>query len=334
MTNLPENWTLTASAFNWTPEVVQAECTARDIATSIVEDGIASIIEIEGGQSWRSFPAPEETEVDEWREALTRVGGGVSIVGASIDDWALPARRRDDDERFEFLLPQLRAARRLGASGIRLPIGQAGAPLLRRILPILHEFHLVLYEEIQGQQTPQHEEIASAIQDLAGLDDPRLRLLVDISLLMPALPPSYLDRLRSAGVSPALLDRLENDWRDPGTHAAVLATLHDQSVPPPVHTLFMNLIVRFGRSEASVLRDVLPLVGGFHLKFWDLDDGDERISRPIRELGELLAHQGFEGTLTSEWGGHEWLESETADDMTRRHLALARTALAEGAAAN
>jgi len=83
------------------------------------------------------------------------------------------------------------------------------------------------------------------------------------------------------------------------------------------------------------LRDILPLVGAFHLKFWDLDDADSRVSAPIRDLGSLLAisGSGFAGTLCSEWGGHEWLDDADAADVTRRHLALARAALADGVAA-
>ena len=77
---------------------------------------------------------------------------------------------------------------------------------------------------------------------------------------------------------------------------------------------------------------ILPLVGAFHLKFWDLDDADGRVSAPIRDLGAVLAGSDFAGTLCSEWGGHEWLDADAAD-MTRRHLALARSALADGVAA-
>ena len=57
------------------------------------------------------------------------------------------------------------------------------------------------------------------------------------------------------------------------------------------------------------------------------------MSTPIRDLGALLTGSAFEGTLCSEWGGHEWLVEADAADMTRRHLALARSALAEGATA-
>jgi hypothetical protein len=273
--DLPAGWTLSASAFNWTPEVIRAERPAPDIAVGIVAGGIAPVIELEPGQLWRSFPAPADAEVDALRRDLDVAGGSVSIVGASLDDWLGPAERRSEDERLAFLLPQLYAARRVGASGIRLPIGQAGEPLLRRLLPILHELDLVLYEEIQGQQTPDSPTTAAAIEVIAGIDDPWVRLLVDISMLMPGLPPTYLEQL-AADIPQDLLTRLAEEWRDPATAGAVVELLRSGAVPPAVHTLYMNLLVRFGRSHASDLRDILPLVGAFHVKFL----GPRRRRRP------------------------------------------------------
>ena len=217
-------------------------------------------------------------------------------------------------------------------AAIRLPIGQAGAELLAELRPLLHELDLVLYEEMQGQQSPLNPAVAPALDAIAGLADDRVRVLVDISMLMPALPVTYLEELRRGGVSPDLLVRLENDWRDPATLDAATALLRSGKVPPHIHTLFMNLLIRFGRSDAADLQGILPLVGAFHLKFWDLDDDGRRVSQPLHDLGGLLGRNGFTGTLTSEWGGHEWLQDDPTD-MTRRHLALAETALAEGALA-
>jgi hypothetical protein len=319
-------WTLSASAFNWTPEVIRAEHPATDIAVGIVSGGVASVVELELGQLWRSFPAPRTAEAVDLRERLRAAGGRVSIVGVSIDDWRSPTQHRDDDQRLAFLRPQLQAAHDLGAQGIRLPIGQTGPELLRRIRPLLHELELTLYEELQGQQSPDAPQVAAAIEDIAELGDPRIRLLIDTSMLMPALPPSFLERLAAGGVPPELLARLTDAWLAPETLDAVVALLRSGGVPPQVHTLYMNLLVRFGRSSADVLRGILPLVGAFHLKFWDLDDTDGRVSQPLRDVGSLLRGTEFAGTLCSEWGGHEWLDDDPAD-MTRRHLALVRASL-------
>lgn len=329
---LPNGWTLAASAFNWTPDVIRAERPAPDIAVGIVTGGTASVIELEPGQLWRTFPEPTDAEVDALRAELDAAGGSVSIVGASLDDWVGPSQRRSEDERLAFLLPQLRAARRVGAVGIRLPIGQAGETLLRLLLPTLHDLDLVLFEEIQGPQAPESPQAASAVKTIADLDDPHVRLLVDISMLMPALPTTFLEELARGGIADDLLVRLTSDWRDPATVEAIVGALRSGAVPPAIHVLYMNLLVRFGRSRAADLRGVLPLIGAFHLKFWDLDDADGRVSSPIRELGAELARSDFTGTLCSEWGGHEWLGQADAADMTRRHLDLAAAALVDGGA--
>ncbi|WP_426322312.1 hypothetical protein [Microbacterium sp. E-13] len=328
ITGLPDAWTLSASAFNWTPEVIRAARTAEDIAVAVVTEGVSRTLEIEAGQVWRTFPEPASAEVDRLAERLAAVGGAVTIVGASLDDWALPARRRTAAERLRFLEPQLRAASRLGARGVRVPFGQAGPELLRLVQPVLAELGVILFEEIQGQQTLDSPAVAANLALLEDLADPRIRVLIDISMLMPSLPPTYLEQLRAGGVEEPLVRRLEHEWRAPETHAAVLSALREGRVPPPVHTLFMNLLVRFGRSEVRDLEPLLPLTAGVHLKFWDLDDADGRVSRPIADIGGALRRSGFTGTLTSEWGGHEWLDADSAT-MTRAHLDLARRALAE-----
>ncbi|MDT0118330.1 restriction endonuclease subunit R [Microbacterium sp. PRF11] len=322
--SVTDGWTLSASAFNLTPAVIRAERTAPDLALTLVDRGIASAIEIELGQMWRGFPAPPTREVEAFRDRLATAGGRVSIVGVSIDEYDR-GRRRTDAERRAFLEPQLRAAASVGAAGVRLPIGQAGA-ILDDLVPLLEELDLVLYEEAQGHETPAAR--PAAYDRIADLDTPHVRLLLDISMLMPALPVTYLQRLERGGIPGDLVGRLREEWRDPATHDAVVDLLRTGRVPGPVHTLYMNLLVRFGRSRVQDLASVLPLLGGIHLKFWDLDDADHRLSDPLRDVGAALAATGFTGTLCSEWGGQEWLDDDPWE-MTSRHLALAAGILSD-----
>lgn len=322
--SLPTGWTLSASAFNLTPEVIRAERSAPDLALSLVERDLAREIEIELGQMWRGYPEPATADAEAFRDRLAAAGGRVSVVGVSIDEFD-HGRRRTDAERRAFLEPQLRAAAAVGAAGVRLPIGQAGT-LLEGLVPLLEELDLVLFEEAQGHETPAAR--PAAYERIAELDTPHVRLLLDISMLMPALPVTYLDRLERAGLPAELLRRLRDEWRDPATHDAVVDLLRTGGVPGPVHTLFMNLLVRFGRARVSDLASVLPLLGAVHLKFWDLDDADDRLSDPLRDVGAALAATGFTGTLCSEWGGQEWLDDDPWE-MTSRHLSLAAGALSD-----
>lgn len=328
---LPPGWELTASAFNWTAEVLRAERDVLDVTAGIVATGITERIEVEAGQLWRTFPRCDDRESEEIRERLAQAGGSISQVGLGLDDWITETMRRTEQERFEFLVPQIRAAARSGATGIRLPLGQAGPGLVQRLLPLCEDLDLVLYEEAQGPQRVAQSPQSEAFETIAAIGNPRFRALIDISMLMPSLPPSYLDVLARAGLPHELVEQLRSEWGAPETVDAARAFLLAGRVPPEIHAIYMNLFVRFGTSHARDLRDVLPIVGGIHLKFWDLDDREGRISQPITELARELHASGFQGTLCSEWGGHEWLPELDATDMTRAHLALAHMALASGA---
>lgn len=327
--SLPDGWVLSASSFNWTPDMITTDDSAPDLVVAIVERGIATEVEAEPGQLWRTFPGDTTAQAEALRARLDAAGGAVSIMGASIDDWSPRGTRRTDDERLAFLLPQLDAAHRLGARGVRVPIGAAGPGLLTRVLPLLHERDLTWFEEIQGPQTPGSPQAGAAIDHIVSLDDPRVRLLVDISMFMPAVPESYLRALEAGGVPPTLITRLREEWTDPATGAEVMDVLRSGAVPGSVLTLYMDMLIRFGRSDSSAIADVLPWVGAFHLKFWDLVDDDRRVSAPIAAVGELLSGTDFRGTLCSEWGGQEWLDDDPAT-MTRAHLEVARTALTAG----
>jgi alkanesulfonate monooxygenase SsuD/methylene tetrahydromethanopterin reductase-like flavin-dependent oxidoreductase (luciferase family) len=64
-----------------------------------------------------------------------------------------------------------------------------------------------------------------------------------------------------------------------------------------------------GKTSVTDWTEALPLVKGVHLKFWDADDEGAAISGPMGELIAALEALGFNGYFTSEWGGHEWLDS-------------------------
>ena len=71
-----------------------------------------------------------------------------------------------------------------------------------------------------------------------------------------------------------------------------------------------------------------------HAKFWDWEDPDAQVIAPqARCLAELVA-AGYDGSVSSEWGGSEWhgLEVDTIA-LTRRHLDALRGAVASNSPA-
>ena len=274
MTTLPARLDAGRSSFNWTWDVVQARTSAQDIAEAIPDAVGVNVIELEAGQVFRSFPAPAPREVDALRAAVAAGGGRVSIVGASIDDFVSSSERRTENARLAFLEPQMRAVRRVGAWGFRLPFGQTGRSLLKRLQPLLHELDLTLYEEIQ---------VSTASPTPASTPSASSRTTASDSLSIPACSCPPCRRPTSTTASGGDIHRPGRPAGESGSTRNAYrgaGTLRSGVVPPPVHTLYMNLSSASVRSEVADLQDVMDLVGGFHLKFWDLDDSDCTRDRP------------------------------------------------------
>ena len=221
----PARWTLAASAFNWTPDVIRAERAAPDIAVGIVTDGIAPVIELEPGQLWRSFPESADDEVDALRATSTE------------------PRRREHRRREPRRLARTHGTARRGrAPGLPAPPAARGAPRRRRrraapdraggrAAPAppaagLHELDLVLYEEIQGQQTPESPGTAAAIEVIA---EARRPAGAPARRHQHAHARAAADLPRGSSAGPAsredLLTRLTDEWRDPATTGAVVEFL-------------------------------------------------------------------------------------------------------------
>jgi len=314
--------------FSWTDDLMRAERTPDQIAEDVCSSGYGSFLEVDAGQHFRSFPSIEDSETAALRRVFDGSAVRPSLLGLHIDAALSPTESLGEDARVELLVPQLRAAAALGAQGVRLPLGEAGAAVLARIQPLLHELDLVLVEEIQGSNRPGDDHVRSAVDVLAGFDDPHLRLLLDASVSMPALPPTYLEALAEAGARPDLLADMSAAWGEDGARSVIGPAL-GQGLPPAATHMVMGSMVRFGWSDPGDWRELLPLVAGMHLKFWDLEDAENSVSRPLAAFAEGLREVGFTGVLCSEWGGHEWIDSAdgTAHEFTRRHLVLAREAM-------
>jgi hypothetical protein len=98
-------------------------------------------------------------------------------------------------------------------------------------------------------------------------------------------------------------------------------------VPAPALDALVTAFVRMGHGRPEEWRPLLPWVRHVHAKFWDWELPDEHVVGPqARYLAELTA-AGYDGSVSSEWGGSEWHGLEVdAFDLVGRHLTALRRA--------
>lgn len=141
---------------------------------------------------------------------------------------------------------------------------------------------------------------------------------------MKVLPPSFIAALEHSGFSQAQVDELVDAWTNLSLgelRPIIFGKWLPTSPSTAATSLLLSLVTRMGKSKVSDWAEAMPLVKGVHLKFWDTDDIEGAISGPTGELIEALQQQGFDGYLTSEWGGHEWheLSEHSSFEVVARH---------------
>ena len=314
-------WVVTL--FSFTGTLLDARQRPDQILGAVLDAGLGRRIEIDAPQHFRSYPAFDDAELDRTREVLERYGARLSVLGCYLDASPAPGVFLDHTRSVDLLARQIRAARRLGAWGVRLGLGYVPAAVLTALVPVLEETGVVWVEEVQGPCRPDGEPVQQRLELVDSLATDRVRFLLDLSLCMPALPTSYVDALRRHGAAPALIDRLQEAWNAADHHAvAALLRAELDTADAALASLYITPLTRFGCSTVAEWRWFLPHVAAVHLKYWDLDDSGGAVSTPIRELRAALANARFAGTYCSEWGGHEWMPDADPLAMTRGHRHL------------
>ncbi|HEY8319281.1 MAG TPA: hypothetical protein VIG76_10655 [Amnibacterium sp.] len=296
--------------FSFTNELLAAAQTPDELLGRVLRSGLVGPIEIDGAQHFRSFPLLDPDEVRATARVVAAASGAVSVLGGGPDLTPAPGLLRDAETVHAQLESQIRAARILGAEAVRIPFGVLPWPVLQGAGRIAEREGVLLLEEVQGPATPRSPAVAQRVEDLSAADEPALGLLLDTSVLMGGLPPTYVEALAHEGLSSAVLDRLAEAFAARRVAPEVLPMLADPAVSAAARGPLITAMTRFGHGAAA---DWLPLaswIRGVHVKWWDLDSAANELAGETGLLLEGLLAAGFRGTVCSEWGGHEWMTSE------------------------
>lgn len=324
---------LAVTLFSFTNELLAGESSPDDLLAALIRAHPAVAVEVDASQHLRSFPLPDADEVGRTAAVVAEDAGRVSLLGGGADVAPAPGRVLPEDEQLAQLRAQLAAAAALGAEALRIPFGVAPWPVLQRAAEGARGSGVLLLEEVQGPADPAGEAIRGRIADLERTGEPGVRLLLDTSALMSGLPPTYVAALRAERVPHALVDRLGDALAERRVAPLVLPALRDDAITPLGHALLLTAMTRFGSSTAAAWLPLAPWIAAVHVKWWDRPSAAADLEAEAGAvIGGLLA-AGFEGTVCSEWGGHEWqgLDTPAAAEVAA-HLDLLRGRFGVGSA--
>jgi hypothetical protein len=302
-------WAVTL--FSFSNELMAANRSACELLADVLDSGLTKVVELDGPQHFRNYPHPPAKQIDDTKAVLESRGATIGQLGIYIDRTLAPDKFLTHDEVIAHVKVQLELAAELGAKFARLGLGFANLDELRAIVPIAEALGVTLVLEAQGTQEVNAPPVKENLELMRELNSPNLGLLFDSSLCMKALPPTFIDALGRCGFSEAQVDELVNAWTNLSLgelRPVIFGKWLPNSPSTAATSLLLSLVTRMGKSKVRDWAEAMPLVKGVHLKFWDTDDTEGAISGPTGELITALQAVGFDGYLTSEWGGHEWHE--------------------------
>ncbi|WP_027862094.1 hypothetical protein [Marmoricola sp. URHB0036] len=324
--------TFGSTLFSFTNEWLASEGPVDALLERLVAAGLGPDLEVDGCTSFRGLPVPHEDEIEAFRQTCERLGLRPTTFGVYADR----ARRQDawlgTNESVADLATQLDVAARMGFGIARTAIG-LDLDVVERLLPTLHALQLVLTLEVQGTNTPDSPPVRALLDWLEEHPDAPVGLTLDTSVAMPALPISYRRHLHSLGMTPEVELVLDRWWGDSAPayerFAEFRAEAAARGASPELVQATMTAFIRMGNGSASSWRPYLHLVHHVHAKFWDWESPAEHVIAPQTRFLDDLAAVGYAGSVSSEWGGSEWLglEDASAFDLVGHHLAALRQAV-------
>ena len=306
-------WAVTM--FSFTNELLAAKQTPLELIEQALS--LTKNIEIDGPQHFRNYPHPNDKEISDLLELLSRHGARISLLGGAIDRARSATRMVGQPEIIASVKDQLRLAKRIGAYGVRLMVGGLSLEELQEVAPLAEELDIQILFELHGVMTADSALAKDCLALVKAVDSPNVGLMFDSSLFMEEIPQVFKNAMTKIGVSN--VDEIASRWAS--------TTLEDfkqwlmpqlPQLPPPFKAFLPTLTSRMGHTSPNTYDEYLPYIRCVHLKYWEIADrnGDD-------ELLKYLYQHNYAGFLTSEWGGHEWESVTTpAFDTTREHKKL------------
>jgi len=323
--------------FSFMNEILSAKQTINEIMNDYLGSGISKIVEIDAPIHFRTFPNISEAEIKAFRAVIDAQGATLATMGAFSDRAISRTKFRSNAELENLMELQLRAVKKLGGTGIRIGAGMIENGLLEFSVRTAEKLNLCVLVEIQGTQTPDSQVVSELLELNSSLQSPAFSLLMDTSALMGTLPLGYLRALEESGITKDQISEILEHWGKESLNDLrgwLIGKYISQNISPLTRGLLLNLISRFGWSKPADWREIYPFVKSVQLKFWDLDDENQKLSGPMKELVTELAALNYQGDMTGEWGGHEWHTLKTpALEALRWHRGIYDSVVSEMRAA-
>ena len=326
--------------YSFTPDFHAGRHTLDQLFERAAELNMGPGLEVVGFQSIRGFPDVTPEFESHFKGLLERHGFEPSCLDCNADRALRSDRMLSDDELYEYLAAQLRAARRLGFPAARMQ-WTAPLPVMERLVPLAEQLDVRMGVEIHAPETVESPWVLAQREWHAKHQSPYLGFTIDFGSVTTQISPTMFAAFREKGVSEELFEAFSERW-----HAldGQQFSAHEEMGN------FIRLAHRFGAADHAINMSVFAVgihghgnprmwleisdqIVHVHAKFFHVDESGSDPAVPIAEQVKTLIEGGYEGYISSEWEGWHWDLHRDGFEQVAREQRIIRSVLDRAAVA-
>jgi sugar phosphate isomerase/epimerase len=257
-------------------------------------------VEIVGPSHHRGFPEVTPEFERTFKSSLERNGLTPTCYGSYADPFMLPDRNLTPDEIFEYTVPQLKGAAKLGFPVVRLQYFASVAA--ERLIPLAEKLNLKMGYELHTPLTIESPLTQELLAQIRGLGSDRLGVIPDCGIFARSISQHHLNQGRKSGVPEAIIQKALELWGQKVTVYTAIEAVKPFGADERTLNWIEAIWGSFGFSEPSALTEIKDYIFHVHGKFYSIVNGDEPDLR-YEEVVKTLLDINYTGWMSSEFEG-------------------------------
>ena len=317
------NIKLGVSLFSFSTDYVKGNLTLEDCIRTSAELG-AEGFELVGSQMLRTYPYVTDKVLDEFKAMTDNYGIKFVSYGANTDRGMRSDRNLTEEEMLQSTIIDLKTANKLGCEIMRVQY-LLSPTALEKLAPYAESYGVKVGVEIHNPQTPTSPFIQQYTEVFEKTGSKYIGFTPDFGCFATRPNKVYWDQALANGAPLELLEMAAELRYDDVPRDEARQRLVDAGANGAVLGAFQGMygFVTFYREpDFEGLKKIMPYVVHFHGKFHYMHEHLEEASIPYEDILPIIQDSDFDGYIMSEYEA-----SETAIEMTKRHLEMERKLL-------
>jgi sugar phosphate isomerase/epimerase len=320
------------SLYSFQEEYFLRKMTLEEIIATCAQLDIPGI-EIIGDQMIPGYPYISDDFLKQWHGWMDKYERTPVCLDMFLDWNKFKGRTMTDDEKYESVHMDIKAANKLGCTVIRMIYMEP--EILERLAPEAEKYNVKLAMEIHAPSDFDSPREQGLIELFERVQSPYLGFTLDMGVYCKRLPRVASDRFLREGMKAEIVDYLIEAYnnrtlpkgREMGVRKPELAEKIIQMGGTEDHVYWAYSGTHMIYSNPQRILDYVGHIHHIHAKFYEMLP-DRAYSIPYDDIVPLLIEGGYSGYLSSEYEGNRWIqdafEVDSAEQVRRQQVMFKR----------